>query len=145
MDSFWIVFYYNAAATLCLGLITLAGLSFWPGFPAWLEKHPKVMLALLGINVLPLRPARTLKRFYLFLAGGLVWLLAWSWWLMPWLKRMFFHAVNSSRAYEYARISTLIVMAAYSALGFFCIGRAIFIWLKEIYNRPDLASGSEKP
>ena len=92
------------------------------------------MVLLLGIDRLPLNPIRTLRRFYLFLSGGWIWLLVWSWGLMPLLKNVFYRNLPSLKAYQTARLATLILLIAYSAFGFFCIGKALNIWFKEIYN-----------
>jgi hypothetical protein len=127
--------YYGASVFLAVLLVVLGLASLHPRFADWLGDRPKVMILLLGINLLPLKPVRTLRRFYLFLSGGWIWLLVWSWWLMPWLKNLFYHNVPSLKAYQMARISTLILLVAYSAFGFYCIGKALNIWYKEIYNR----------
>ncbi len=128
--------YYIACMIIWLGLTGAAAAALRPGFPEWLEAHPRVMLYLLGINRLPLNPSRTLKRFYLFLAGGWTWILVWSWWWMPLLKDYFFRSTPTPIAFRIARISTLIVVGAYAAVGFFAIGRSLTIWFKDIYNSP---------
>jgi len=129
------VLYYVASVILWLGLTILAVGALFPGFVRWLSAHPQGMVLLLGVNRLPENAERILRRFYLYLDIGWTWLLVWSWWLMPWFKNFFYHNVNSERAFQVARYSTLIVLVAYSVFGFFCIGRAISIWFKQIYNR----------
>jgi hypothetical protein len=129
--------YYGVSIALAALLAVLGLASLHPRFADWLGARPRVMILLLGINQLPLKPVRTLRRFYLFLSGGWLWLLAWSWWLMPWLKNLFYRNVPSLKAYQVARTATLILLVAYSAFGFYAIGKALNIWFKEIYNRPN--------
>jgi|GEM_PF-6258047 len=125
--------YLAACGLLWLFLTALWVGSLQPGFPGWLASHPRLMVALLGTDRMPAKPSRTLTRFYFFLAGGWTWILAWSWWLGPLIKEQFFRDVTTTKAYEIARISTIIVVAAYAATGFFAIGKAVSIWFKEIY------------
>jgi hypothetical protein len=131
--------YYAACAVLWALLAALWVASRQEGFPAWLEAHPKAMLALLGVSQLPKNALRTLRRFYFYLSGGWTWILVWSWWLGPWVKVYFFRSVTTSKGYDIARMSTMIVIASYAAAGFYAIGRGITIWFKEIYL------GIEKP
>lgn len=133
----WNWVYYGASIFLAVLLAALGLVSLHPGFADWLGTHPRAMVLLLGIDELPPKAVRTLRRFYLYLSGGWVWLLAWSWWLMPILKNIFYRHVPSLKAYQTARLATLVLLLAYSAFGFFCIGKAINIWFKEIYRHPD--------
>jgi hypothetical protein len=125
--------YYTACVVLWLGLTALALLALRPGFSAWLEARPGVRVWLLGTDRMPDRPVRTLRRFYWFLDGGWTWLLVWSWWLMPALKNYFFRSATQPAALQTARLSSIIVVLAYAATGFFAIGRGITIWYREIY------------
>ena len=128
--------YYGISVLLWVLLAALGLSSLHPRFADWLREHPRALLLLLGINQLPLQPARTLRRFYLLLSGGWTWLLVWYWWLMPLLKNNFYRNVSTLKAYQTARLATLILLVAYSAFGFYCIGKALNLWLKEIYRRP---------
>jgi hypothetical protein len=134
--EWWDGLYLGLSLLLWVVLFGLGSCSLHPEFAGWLQQHPKVMTLLLGINQLPLKPVRTLRRFYLFLASGWTWLLVWSWWIMPALKNSFYHNLNSLKSFQMARISMLIILIAYSAFGFYCVGKALNIWFKEIYNRP---------
>lgn len=129
--------YYGLSVLLWVILFALGMCSLHQQFATWLQLHPKVMLWILGINRLPTKPVRTLRRFYLFLASGWTWLLVWSWWIMPVLKNYYYYNLNSLKSYQIARISLMIILAAYSAFGFFCIGKSLSIWFKEIYRRSD--------
>jgi hypothetical protein len=129
--------YYMVTFLLTLLLGSLASAAAWPGFPQWLTQHPRLMLALLGINLLPPDPVKTLRRFYWFLAGGWAWILVWTWWVMPSLREYFFSTAHSGQTMEMARWSTQLIMGAYAAVGFFAIGRSLIIWYREIYNRAD--------
>jgi hypothetical protein len=128
--------YYGISVFLWVLLAALGFGSLHPRFAAWLAAHPRTQLWLLGIDRLPAKPVLTLRRFYLFLSGGWTWLLLWSWWLMPLLKNSFYRNVPSLKAYQTARLATLILLVSYSAFGFYCIGKALNIWFKEIYHRP---------
>lgn len=130
----WIV-YWVVAVLLWLFLTVMAVWSLFPGLARWLAARPRAQVFLLGINQMPDEPEKTLRRFYLYLDIGWTWLLLWSWWLMPWLKTWFYRGVASEKAYQLARVSTLVVLVAYSAFGFFCIGRAISLWFRRIYAR----------
>ncbi len=127
---------------LCVGLwVVLAGLgiaSLIPGFAAWLGQRPKMMILFLGIDRMPEKPVSTLRRMYVYLALGWSWLMSWSWWIMPALKNVIYHDVASLKAMHIARISMLILLVTYSVFGFFCISKALKIWFKEIYNRPNV-------
>lgn len=128
----WI--YYLASCWLWLGLTVLVIFALRPGFPEWLRKHPAAMVKLLGTDRMPDQPGRTLRRFYLFLYSGFTWLLAWSWWVMPAVKKYLYQAVTSEQTYQIARYSTLGVYALYAAVGFFAIARGIMLWFKKIYG-----------
>ncbi|MCK5243237.1 hypothetical protein KAR34_12385 [bacterium] len=128
------ILYYLACAFLWSGLMSLVVMAWRPGFPEWLTAHPKVMVLLLGTDQLPRRPVLTLRRFYLFLTCGFTWLLVWSWWLMPVIKDFFFRSTPTPTAWQVARISSIIVVLGYAAVGFYGIGKAITIWFKEIYS-----------
>ncbi|MBN1594871.1 hypothetical protein JW933_02990 [candidate division FCPU426 bacterium] len=142
MMGLLVLLYYLACGLVWLGLTILASMAVRQGFPEWLRSHPKTMVCLLGTNRMPAKPVRTLRRFYLFLCGGFTWLLVWSWWIMPPVKNFFFKSIPTPVAFKIARISTLVVVIAYAAAGFFAIGRAVTIWFKEIY-RPALEEESE--
>jgi len=137
VDVIWIL-YYVACAVLWVFLTGMAVLAFIPAFPDWLRAHRRVTLWLLGIDQLPAEPAPILRRFYVFLAGGWTWLLVWSWWLMPAVKDVFYRSIHSTRSYHIARTATFVVLLAYVVFGFYCIGRAIYIWMKKIYGRTDI-------
>lgn len=128
--------YTIASALLWLFLATLGVAAWRPGFVEWLQGHPRLQMVLLGIDRLPSDPVRVLKRFYGFLAAGWTWILLWSWFLMPLLRTWFFRGVNGPRSFQLAQIATLIVVVAYAATGFFSIGKAVSIWYREIYARP---------
>lgn len=127
------ILYYAACVVLWLGLTALALLVLRPGFIAWLEARPGLRVWLLGTDRMPDKPAHTLRRFYWFLDGGWTWLLVWSWWLMPALRDHFFRSATQPAALQTARLSSIIVVLAYAATGFFAIGRGITIWYREIY------------
>jgi uncharacterized membrane protein SirB2 len=139
--------YYVACGLLFSGLMTMVIMSIRPGFPEWLTQHSKLMMVLLGTNQLPKRPVRTLRRFYIFLTAGFTWLLVWSWWLMPLVKDFFFKSTPTPAAWQVARISSIIVVLAYAAAGFYWIGKAITIWFKEIYSpviKAEIAKNQKK-
>jgi hypothetical protein len=126
--------YYGVSVALWVFLTGLAVLAWLPDFPARLERHPRAMLVLLGVNRLQPDARPQLRKFYSYLAGGWTWILVWSWWLMPLCKQKFYPAAHSLKAFQLARTSMMILMISYAAFGFFCIGKAIQIWMKKIYS-----------
>lgn len=126
--------YYVASVLLWLFLAFFAVWAWRPSLAEWLTAHPRARLLLLGTDRMPENARSTLFKFYGYLALGWTWLLAWSWWLMPASRNYFFSRVDSERAFQAARISTLVVLTAYTVFGFYCIGRALSLWWKKIYG-----------
>jgi hypothetical protein len=140
VDIWWSL-YYGACALLWVGLTGLAVWSFQPSLAAWFAVHPRARAWLLGLERLPEDAPRVLRTFYLYLAGGWTWLLVWSWWLLPWFKLQFYRSAATAQAYRVARISMLVLVAATAVFGFFCIGKAIQVWRRDLYA-PSLKPGA---
>ncbi len=132
--SFWDGFYYGISILIWLYLAVMVVLVWRTAFVDWLKGSAKGMYYLLGVGKLPDAPTSLLKRFFGYLWGGWTWILLWSWWLMPLLKKYFFKFISNEMSFKIAQISTLIVVIAYGAAGFFAIAKAIILWYKKIYQ-----------
>jgi hypothetical protein len=142
VDIWWSL-YYGACALLWAGLTTLAVWSLRPSLAAWYGSHPRARAWLVGVERLPAQAPRALRAFYLYLAGGWTWLLVWSWWLLPWFKLVFYRSAGTARAYQVARTSLLVMVVATAVFGFFCIGKAVQIWRRDLYL-PSLRPGEDR-
>jgi hypothetical protein len=136
----WWALYYGVCGLLWVGLTSLAVWSLRPSLAAWYAVHPRALAWLVGLERLPPRAPQTLRTFYLYLAGGWTWLLVWSWWLLPWFKVRIYRGAATAHAYQIARTSVLILVVATAVFGFYCIGKAIQIWRRDLYV-PSLRPG----
>lgn len=128
----WI--YYGLSILLWLFLITMLILIWRDDFWFWLTTNRQAGFYLLGVEKLSENSKPLARKFYSYLAAGWTWILIWAWWLMPMLKAYFFKSISNELTLKVARISTLIVVISYAAVGFFAIAKALTIWYRNIYS-----------
>lgn len=129
---------YFGFSGLLWSFLTIMVVLIWRNdFVNWLAQHEQARFYLLGVEKLPDQAKALLRKFYTYLFAGWTWILLWAWWIMPQLKDYFFRSVNNEVTLKVARISTLIVIISYAAVGFFAIAKAITLWYRKIY-RPTL-------
>ena len=142
----WLDAAYRAASILLwIVLVVPAVLAWRRSFIRRVEAEPRLRLWLLGTTH-PLADAgRTLRRMYGHLAVGWTWILASSWWFLPWAKAYLYGRADTPSAYHAARLSVLVLLAGQAIFGFYCIGRAAFLWRKDVGGLgPSRAEAQEK-